>query len=89
MDELQVSVVTEEMVTRAYAVFMRNVTAVTPKRGDVGEGEYIQPRTAIRKALEAALDHPDLDGAVAELHRQLDGTITAEIRIPARQPERM
>ena len=29
-----------------------------------------------------------IDGAVAELHQDADG-ITAEIRIPARQPERM
>ncbi len=30
-----------------------------------------------------------IDGAVAELQAHEDGSVTAEIRIPARQPERM
>jgi hypothetical protein len=79
MAETPVSLVTDEQVTRAYRAFMQNVTAVTPKPGG---SDYIRPRDAIRKALDAALSGPDLDGAVAELHPQPDGTITAEIRIP-------
>jgi hypothetical protein len=34
-------------------------------------------------------DRSHLDGAVAELQVNPDGTVTAEIRIPAPQPERM
>ena len=36
MTEIPVSLVTEEMVTRAYAAFMQNVTAVTPKGSVTG-----------------------------------------------------
>jgi hypothetical protein len=74
--EIPVSLVTDEMVTRAHAAFMQNVTAVTPKPGGSG---YIHPRAAIRKALEAALDGQDLDGAAAILHREPDGTLSARI----------
>lgn len=82
MTEIPVSIVTDEMVTRAYAAFMQNVTAVTPK-GSVTVSavgpDFIHPRTAIRKALEAALDSPDLDGAAAILHREPDGSLSARI----------
>jgi len=79
MAEIPVSIVTDEMVTRAYAIFMQNVTAVTPIHDGSPDGIVIHPRTAIRKALEAALDSPDLDGAAAVLHREPDGSLSARI----------
>ena len=36
-------------------------------------------------AAEHVSEFDDIDGAVAELHVQLDGSVTAEIRIPAHQ----